>query len=208
MSRAHQHLCAPPSSDRLKAGFPSRTIRAGTKLYRTHRAELGPWWFNGNGYGRFDLTPPAGTCYGAESEVIAVLEKWAGICLIPRTEVTRHMMSTLVVDRDVRVADVTSNAAISFGVTSEISTTADYDLTQQWANALRAAGFGGVRYWARHELTHRKACVALFGMHGDHADTPTTPSEYTVLSTQPLADRNDLWRALQEDTGIEVLDIP
>ncbi|PQP17313.1 hypothetical protein C5613_34670 [Rhodococcus opacus] len=79
----------------------------------------------------------------------------------------------MLVNRELRVADATSNAAIQFGMTSEISTTTDYALTQQWAQALRAAGFDGIRYWARHEKTPR-ACRA------------TTPSDLAGPKTQSM----------------------
>jgi hypothetical protein len=93
-------------------------------------------------------------------------------------------------------------------MTSEISTTTDYALTQQWARALRAAGFDGIRYWARHEMTHVHACFALFAPSGDQTSTVAIPSDFTVLGTDALPDRPDLWDSLCETAGIEVLDIP
>lgn len=51
-------------------------------------------------------------------------------------------------------------------MTAEIATTERYDLTQRWASAFAAAGFAGVRYWARHDPARGRA-VALFGPAGD-----------------------------------------
>lgn len=177
-------------------------------MYRTHGSKFAPWWFGTAGGGRFDLPGPDGTCYTAESELITMLETWGGIRCIPRPEIEHRSISTVAVGRELRVADMTSNAAIQFGVTSEISTTIDYPLTQQWACAVRDAGFDGIRYWARHEMTHADACVALFAPSGDRTSAPTAPTEFTVLGSDELADRSDLWDALRQAAGIEVLDIP
>jgi len=184
------------------------TVPSGTTTYRTHRARFAPWWF-GNGLGgRFDLPGPDGTCYVAETSLITLLETWGGIQLVPSTEIADRAVSTLAVTRDLHVADTTSNAAIRFGMTAEISTTPDYDLTQQWAQALRAAGFDGIRYWARHDLAHTDACFALFTPRGDQTSTAAAPTDFTVLGTDVLPDRPDLWELLKATTGIEVLDIP
>lgn len=32
-----------------------------------HRGEYGAWWFSSDGSGRFDLAPPDGVCYLAET---------------------------------------------------------------------------------------------------------------------------------------------
>lgn len=79
---------------------------------------------------------------------------------------------------------------------------------QQWAQALRAAGFDGIRYWARHEMTHVDVCFALFAQGVDQTSTLAIPSDFTVLGTDALPDRHDLWESLREKAGIEVLDIP
>ena len=114
----------------------------------------------------------------------------------------------MAVTRDLHLADATSNGAIGFGMTSEISTSTDYALTQQWAQALRAAGFDGIRYWARHEMAHVHACYALFAPSGDQTSTVAVPTDFTVLGADALPDRTDLWDALYETAGIEVLHIP
>ncbi|MFE5703399.1 RES family NAD+ phosphorylase [Rhodococcus koreensis] len=207
-SRALQHLAVPPSPDTPRGRFPVHAVPAGTTTYRTHGAKFGPWWFGTSLGGRFDLTGPDGTCYTAESELIILLETWCGIALIPSPEIAQRVISAVAVDRELHLADATSNAAIQFGMTSEISTTSDYALTQQWAQALRAAGFDGIRYWARHEMTHMHACYALFAPSGDQTSTVAVPTDFTVLGTDALPDRTDLWDALHATAGIEVLDIP
>ncbi|MFD6895859.1 RES family NAD+ phosphorylase [Rhodococcus sp. NPDC060086] len=206
--RARQHLKPPPSPDELRGRFPEVTLAAHTTLYRNHAAGLGAWWFSSNGAGRFDLAGSEGTCYAAESELVTVLEAWSGIDVIPRPDTAKRDISAVTVHGDLRLADATSNRAIQFGVTAEMFTTSDYPLTQQWSKALRRAGFDGIRYWARHDLTHVDACIAVFAPSGDHTSTAMKPSDFGVLVTENLLDRPDLWKALEHEAGIVVLDIP
>ncbi|WP_153008455.1 hypothetical protein [Rhodococcus pyridinivorans] len=95
---------------------------------------------------RFDLSGLERTCYPAEAALITLLEAWSGIAVIPRPELAARDISTVTVQRDLRLADATSNQAIRFGVTSEMFTTTDYALSQQCAQALRDAGFNGLRH--------------------------------------------------------------
>lgn len=102
------------------------------------------------------------------------------------------------------VADLTDNRATSRGVTAEVFTTMDYGLTQLWAAALHTAGLLGVRYWARHDLDHVYACLALFGPAGSPPleTTSATPRRVAV------ADDPELVQRLQATTGITVLPVP
>ena len=65
-----------------------------------------------------------------------------------------------------RVADLTAAAAYGFGVTGELSATADYSGPQAWANAFWAAGFHGIRYHVRHDPRGDLAGIARFGRAG------------------------------------------
>jgi hypothetical protein len=181
---------------------------AGTTLYRSHGAKLGPWWFGSSLDNRFDLPGPEGTCYTAESELVTLQESWGGIQLIPSTDIAKREISAIAIKRNLLIADATSNLAIQFGVTSELFDTSDYALTQRWASALQAAGFDGIRHWARHDLAHINACVAVFAPGGDQTNTADNPTDFAVSDTENLLGRPDLWEALQAQTGIEVLDIP
>lgn len=104
----------------------------------------------------------------------------------------------------VTVADLTSNLAVQYGVTSEIFTTTDYGLTQLWASAFRHAGFGGIRYWARNDLSHTVGCLALFGVAG----SPEHSAGFEVDATDHLLDRTALLDELKYQTGITVLPVP
>lgn len=204
--RSALHLLTPPPPEHLRDRFPIHHSLAGTELFRSHRTANGACWFSSGGYGRFDLAIPDGTCYTAETEQLTLLETWAGMRVVPSTELVDRSISLIRPNSDRILADLTSNAATQHGVTAEIFTTGQYQLTQLWAAALHAAGYDGLRYWARHDLAHTHGCIALFDTAGDHTDT--TATRYTVSGTHPLTDRPDLTAALRHDTGITVLPVP
>ena len=206
--RTALHLLTPPPPDQLRDRFPGWRCLAGTQVFRCHGAGHGPLWFANAGYGRFDLADAEGTCYTAESEQITLLETWGGMRVIPSTELANRAVSRMQVTTDRILADLTSNTAAQFGVTAEIFTTGNYQLTQMWASALRAAGFAGIRYWARHDLAHTHACFALFDAAGARPTDGTAAADYAVIATSTLTDRADLIQHLQQDTGITVLPIP
>jgi len=203
-SRAILHLAQPPPPAHLKSAFPSRDYPPDATVFRSHRHGLGPRWFSSTGAGRFDLAAPDGTCYAAESEVVTLLETWGGLQVVPSYVAAERDSSRLSLGDGVTVADLTSNLAVQYGVTSEMFTTTDYKLTQLWASAFRQAGFAGIRYWARHDLAHAAACLALFG--------PTDPSKFLagfeVDATDHLPDRTELLDQLERETGITVLAVP
>lgn len=172
----------PPTPEKLRGRFPVAALQSGAALHRTHVATREPWWFGHSLGGRFDLPEPGGTCYTGESEIVTLLETWMGVSLVPRPELAGRAISAMSVERDLALADMTSNAAIEFGITAEISTTIDYALTQQWASALHAAGYDGIRYWARHEVARSAACVALFAAGGQWPS-----AQYVVHATHSLA---------------------
>jgi hypothetical protein len=203
-SRAVLHLAQPPPPAQLKSAFPAREYPAGATVFRSHGHGKGPRWFSSSGAGRFDLASPNGTCYVAESEVVTLLESWGGLQVVPSYVAAERDTSRLSLGNGVAVADLTSNLAVQYGVTSEIFTTTDYGLTQLWASAFRQAGFGGIRYWARHDLAHTAACLALFGP----TDPSKRPAGFEVDGTDYLPDRGDLLDQLERETGITVLAVP
>ncbi|MGO4204816.1 RES family NAD+ phosphorylase [Rhodococcus sp. TAF43] len=202
--RNRLHLTEPPTPNLLTGNFPSYTYAAGSQLHRVHGKSFAPWWFGSNGRGRFDLAEPAGTCYTAEAEVVALLETWGGMQVVPSYDVDDRAISTIRVDTDRTVADLTSNLSAQFGITAEIFTTGNYQLEQRWAAALHAAGYHGLRYWARHDLAHVHACVAVFDTAGDLTGSPA----YGVTNTTDLNGRTDLIGMLRTETGIVVLPVP
>jgi hypothetical protein len=165
---------------------------------------LGPRWFSHSGEGRFDLAAPLGTCYVAESAVVTLLATWGGLQVVPDYVVARRDSSQLRLGDGVTVADLTSNLAVQYGVTSEVFTTTDHGLTQLWASALKQAGFGGIRYWARHDVAHTAGCLALFGP----ADPSNSLAGFDLDNTDQLPSCTALLDQLEQETGITVLPVP
>jgi len=87
----------------------------------------------------------------------------------------RLLTATLTVE--LRVADLTSAAACGFGVTGELSATADYTGPQAWANALQAAGFHSIRYHVRHDPRGDLTGIAWFGRAGRARRPPASYSQ-------------------------------
>ena len=201
--RTGLHLASPPPPDRL-TGFPHYRYGPGSAVFRCHGRDREPWWFSGSGAGRFDLTRPDGTCYTAESEVVALLETFGGLQVAPDYLIDQRAVSTLRLSGEVRAADMTSNAAIRFGVTAEVFTTVGYPITQLWAAALHRVGFGGIRYWARHDLAHHAACLALFGPAGQQQ---TESGIGETVRTEHLAGRRDLLSRWETETGMVILPV-
>jgi RES domain len=155
-------LPAPP--DDLPE-LPSENL--GTKaLWRIHPADVSPWFFDTGPDGRFNLAD-AGTCYLAEEPTGAFVEKFGRLLrpggVLPEPLVDTQRLSRLRPPK-VDVVDLTDPKILGLvGLTAEIHTTTDYGLTQQWAAALRDAGYAGIRYRARHDPRGALVSVALFG---------------------------------------------
>jgi len=189
-------VLAPPPAK--LANFPRRTLRRTTRLLRIHPNDLGPWWFSSEGHGRFDLAPPNGTCYVALSPLGAFVEVFRGFTIVDSADVAERALSRLHVPQDVVLADCTSPRARRFGVTGEIHSSADYIATQVWAEALRGAGFAGVRYFCGQDPAQREVGVALFGAAGE--------AEWPIAETTPIAE--EVLRAVERCFGIHILPTP
>lgn len=150
---------------------------------------------------RFDLAKPDGTCYLATDDISALLE-----VLGPELE-QGAISSDFLKARSLRkirlpaaldLADFTSREAVRFGITAEIGTLVPYECPQAWAAALNAAGSPGLTYWPRHD-PDRKIALALFGPHGERKRW----KKGREASISP-----ELIERLNEECGIEVLDVP
>jgi len=157
-------LALPP--DNLR-GFPRYRLEANRPLYRVHRAGNAPGWFSGDGSGRFDLGGDRGTLYVALSELGALIEVFRSGTVVSEAEVAVRRLSTLSFEPALRVADCASGRARGFGITAEIHSSPDYELTQAWARALAAAGFVGIRYRLRHDPGQRELGIAFFGRRAE-----------------------------------------
>ena len=155
-----------------------------------HRFRRSAWWFSSDGAGRFDLPAPRGTCYLAEEPLAAFLEATRGLTFLSEDFLAGRRLFTTVLAAERRVADLTSAAAYGFGVTGELSATADYTGPRAWASALHAAGFDGIRYHVRHDPRGELAGVAWFGRAGRARRPPTGSSQefpaYLLLAAAPF----------------------
>jgi hypothetical protein len=155
-------LPAPP--DDLPE-LPSTEL--GTKpLWRIHAADISPWFFDVGPDGRFNLAE-SGTCYLAEEPIGAFVEKFGRLLrpgeVIPEPLVDAQRLSRLRPPK-AKVVDLTDPTVLGLvGLTAEIHSTSDYNLTQGWALAFQEAGYAGIRYKARHDPRGQLTPIALFG---------------------------------------------
>jgi len=180
------------------ARFPCHETRGEASWCRMHRGEHGAWWFSSDGSGRFDLAPPDGACYLAETPLGALIEHFDGIDVILQGDLDERRVSILGRGTPLRLADCTSSHARSFGVDLALSAGADYTRTQRFAAWFRDSGFQGVRYFLRNDPTATLIGVALFGPSGEHG--------LPVLSTSPI-DEATLNEAASM-FGIQVVPLP
>jgi RES domain len=155
-------LPAPP--DDLPE-LPSTKLGA-EPLWRIHAADVAPWFFDVGPAGRFNLAE-AGTCYLAEEPIGAFVEKF-GRLLRPGGVISEPLVDAQLLSRlrppKVKVVDLTDPTVLGLiGLTAEIHSTSDYNLTQGWALALQEAGYAGIRYKARHDPRGQLVSIALFG---------------------------------------------
>lgn len=160
MSR--RSLPAPPNE---LPELPSTKL--GTEpLWRIHAADVAPWFFDVGPDGRFNLAE-SGTCYLAEEPIGAFVEKFGRLLrpggVIPEPLVDTQRLSRLRPPK-VNVVDLTNPKVLGLiGLTAEIHSTTDYNLTQGWALSLQDAGYDGIRYKARHDPRGQLISIALFG---------------------------------------------
>lgn len=183
------------------SALPTATVASGTPLRRIHRVGRGPWHFS-RGPGRFDpvaAEPPLGACYAAGDELAAFVEVYRRTRLISEPEIQARRVSTLSVSRDLILVDLTSRGAALRGPdTSALASTWDYALPQAFASAAAAAGYDGVRYFARHDPAKELVCQAVFG----HGDDPT----FTHGPSRPLPKR--LLQQARAEFGYRIVPVP
>lgn len=156
-------------------------------MYRIHHADLGPSWFGSataRGGGRFDLAAPHGSSYWALRGEAAFLETVVRrpVTVIPLELLDRFQLSTTRLPADLVAANLPVKRARSFGLTAEIHTTTNVNVTRPWAEALHAAGFDAMIAIPRHDVTAKLRAVTLFGRAGEHQ-----PYGWTwVFDTGPL----------------------
>ncbi len=143
------------------------STKLGTEpLWRIHAADVAPWFFDVGPDGRFNLAE-SGTCYLAEEPIGAFVEKFGRLLrsggVLPEPLVDAQRLSRLRPPK-AKVVDLTDPTVLGLiGLTAEIHSTTDYNLTQGWALALQDTGYDGIRYKARHDPRGKLVSIALFG---------------------------------------------
>jgi RES domain len=185
--------------------LPKRTIKAGTKLYRIHRAVNGPWYFDDSVHGRFNPcgTPGRGTCYWADDPLGAWAESFRTVMTISVDDVSARAVSSITLRRDIEVADLAVKRALAAGVTVTVTAGHEYTPAQAIADDLQGRR-DGVRYRIRHDLSGQLTAIGWFGDAG--AATGSALAALPRPKTAPIGD--DLIEAAQREFGYLVVPAP
>jgi len=186
-------------------------------LYRCHESIKGPWYFSsaptkhepGPG-GRWELADPQGTCHTGTEAAAALWERFGpdyhDLGFVPQDAIERTSVTFVEPDTDIRVADLQGPTAPSLGVTSELATTSDYEMTRAWAEAIWQAGWNAVKAASRFAPEH--SIVALFGPAGQTECAPgshgNAGSSITLARQAGLLTGND-YRPPQRSMRLEPL---
>jgi hypothetical protein len=188
----------------VDARFPAHAWRRGRPLARIHRAGQSPWWFSADGTGRFDPVGVAdsGACCLAPDELGAFVEVFRTPTTIAADDIEARRLSVVRLGRELRLADLCSRRALTYGVTAELGAGGDYDSSQQFALEACDAGFDGVRWWVRHDPAQRLVGVAVFGPAGE----PDPSRRWPVPKPQKISER--LLARARRDFGYQVVPRP
>lgn len=112
--------------------------------------------------------------------------------LIAESEVGARELQAVTLGRDLRLANITSQRALRFGVTASLGADQQYADSQGFAAEAAQAGYDGVLYFVRHDPAQRLYGVALFGPEGqpDPAD-PLWPCNSGAIPDSLVQDAKD-----------------
>lgn len=177
--------------------FPDKLLLQHAYVWRVTKANSRPWYFSSAGTGRFDLVAPNGTCYVALKATTALLEVFRQP-QIERSDLDQRRIWKLEIPKPVRLANLLSSRAFSFGLTKAISAGNNYSDSQELAAGFSASGFDGIYYTARHPPNQNHVCVSVFGSAGENTTWP-------ISSPEPITRR---FIRLLRSYGVVVLDTP
>lgn len=130
----------------------------------------------------------------------------AGLSSVERADIDGVGVSLLRVPRGRNLADTVDAAAVRIpGLTREICTVLDYNVTRTWAAYFDAHGCGGIRYSARHTTALDSLSYAVFGREGSRTYKPvrTIPAR----DIAPEAGLQVVSDAVP-DRDVEIVDVP
>ena len=170
-------MSAIPVPQQLSTDFPTTVWAAQQPLWRVHRQCHDSAHFATDQGGRFNPAEPAkgfGTWYLSTHRAGAFVEVFGRFGrVITRALIDERVLAQVWLPSDVRLADLTHPTVLGrYGITNELSTGGEsiYPLAQKWATALWVAGFSGIQYLSRHDVTLQTRSIALFAKP---ADQPT-----------------------------------
>jgi hypothetical protein len=185
--------------DEIVAKVPTHIVPAGSELYRIHRVEYGPWYFDSSADGRFSPLGGGGrgACYFGEDDLCTWIE-----CIPQKRftlgDVEDRQLATLTTPRDYEFVDLTVADALQDGLSVSEVLGLDYSPTHRIAQAAVSAGRDGVRWRSRKDFAAQRIAVALFGPDGA-VDGPTGEHPEMVSTDIP----EDLVRRACETFGYE-----
>ena len=149
-----------------------------------------PWWFSNRGGpgtpGRFDLDGESGTCYLAETEMVALLERFTDPddleSLVPASALKLTVLWTVQAPPPAKVADTTDPVG---GLPKEVGAGTNELACWAWADRFHADGREGLRYWSR--MAPDASCaVAVFGPRSA-VDRPADADVWPAGTAEPAA---------------------
>jgi RES domain-containing protein len=169
----------PPGPSDL-AAFPSTTWTVQQKLWRVHQERHCTVHFATDQGGRFNPSSPHvgfGTWYLSSHPNGALAEVFGRLGMITRAQLDERVLAEVWLPSDVRLADLTHPlAGGTYGLNNELSMGSEsvYPVAQRWATALWQAGFSGILYGGRYDVTLQWRSIALFGKPEDEAQFEET----------------------------------
>jgi RES domain len=162
---SHSLMGAPPHGELRR--FPTERALEGAQVWRVTGKQWRPWHFGDRN--RFGIRAPLGTCYVSNSAITAIAETVVrGSLAIQIGELRGRSIRDLRLPRDFTLANFTSRRSARWGVTRELGAEYPYDRCREWAEALATAGYQGISYWARHDVSDQGKSIALFAEAGAH----------------------------------------
>lgn len=149
------------------AALPRSDLPQAQRLYRIHRTENGPWYFDGSDDARFNpsATDGRGACYWTESPLGAFIEVFRATRTIDAADLDARRLAHIDLPAPLVVADLTQRAGLALGVTLALTAGEDHSEAQAVADQLQGT-VDGVLWHGRHDLAGQLTCVALFGLEG------------------------------------------
>jgi hypothetical protein len=162
-----------PSSLR---GFPRAHIETAWRLHR--REYVAEIYFRGPSRFTPADVPKLGVLYLVSSPTDALAEVVQPASVVSSDFFADRLLSELQVSH-VNFADLRSRSSLAFGLSLEITTSADYDLPQRWASALALAGFGGLAFPSQR--VPGGTLLAVFGEEGVAEGLPVVSNQVISL---------------------------